>query len=494
MARILAVSSLFALQQGCTEPQVQTAVTPGLETLRAATPFQDNNGALPPRGDYSGPMFVLNHAWPEQQPPPLQNPPWRAAIGNGTINTGNAAAYADALRSAISANARTLIMDYPAWNAASARWYNEPWLGTQRESIHGTYEAGSFGPAIFPGTGLRATFNTHVLTYYDERAATALRNVWGASAMNPTLTPESAQFPEGSIIVKVALFASQNPSQPQDWWDAMRGAQIWPLYVSPGPGPEQVVPPVPAPARVWPGYVAQFDIIVKDSASSPETGWVYMTLVYDNRVAGDAWDRMIPLGVQWGNDPQAVREGMALQENWINPAAPLYATQTLGWGGRLSGPNDGARNAIAIGGSPDHDGQVLPNAPNSSCMSCHSAAQWNVAQHRMVSFILPSFSTTSGPGFLTCGNNGRPDPNGNNICSPAPGSELWMKWFQNRPGDQPMDAGSVATDFDMVFAFKSLRLWWAATGPANQPVPMLVRTPAAARRYNLYNGAPLPNP
>ncbi len=442
--------------------------------LRAATPFEDNNGALPPSGQYSGPLFKLNHAWPMR---PIINPaqqPWQKAINNGRITPQNAGAYAAALKAAVADNARQLIMHYDSWDAAKAGWYNEPWLGSLRESIHGTYEAGSFGPAIFPGTGLRATFNTHVLTYYDATAAYALYKFWGNTAMKPDLQTSAAQFPEGSIVVKAAVFASQDPSKPQGWWDAMNGAQVWPLYVSVGSS---------SAPQVWQGYVAQFDIIVKDSQSSPKTGWVFMTLVYDNRVRGDAWDQMVPLGVQWGNDPQATRDGMPLQENWNNPAAPLYSTQTLGWGGRLSGPNDGARNDIAV------NGKIMKNAPDSGCMSCHSTAQWNVKEHKMDSFLLPSIATATG--FMMCGADGKPNPKGDYICSPEPGSNLWMKWFQDRLGTQPMDDGSIATDFDEVFSFKSLKLWWLAVGPANQPMPQLLRAPGNPARFNQYTGAPL---
>jgi len=135
----------------------------------------------------------------------------------------------------------------------------------------------------------------------------------------------------------------------------------------------------------------------------------------------------------------------------------------------------------------------MKNAPDSSCMSCHSTAQWNVATHTMPSFLLPSFATSTPPGFQLCGDDGKPNPKGSNICSPAPGSTAWMKWFQNRRGNQPMDPGSFATDFDEVFSFKSLKLWWAAVGPANQPLPELLRTPARGQRFNLYSGAPLPS-
>lgn len=72
-----------------------------------------------------------------------------------------------------------------------------------------------------------------------------------------------------------------------------------------------------------------------------------------------------------------------------------------------------------------------------------------------------------------------------------------MKWFQDRPGTQPQDpgTGSVATDYDMVFAFKTLPMWWKAMGPANQPMPFSMRQLRAGRPapklVNEYTGAPL---
>ena len=144
--------SLFAAQPAF----AQTAFKQELGTvLHNAKPYQPNNGQIPPKNEYAGPLFVLSHAWPAKPPPPLKNPPWRAAIHNGKITTKNAAAYVAALKQAVSENARHLIMHYDTWDAAKAGWYNEPWLGTLRESIRGTYAAGEFGPAIFPGTGLR---------------------------------------------------------------------------------------------------------------------------------------------------------------------------------------------------------------------------------------------------------------------------------------------------------------------------------------------------
>lgn len=114
----------------------------------------------------------------------------------------------------------------------------------------------------------------------------------------------------------------------------------------------------------------------------------------------------------------------------------------------------------------------------------------------MLSFLLPSYPNPNpGPPFKPCPNGKPDDPY---ICSPAPGSADWFRWFQNRLGTEPFDpgTGSVATDFDMVFAFKTLPTWWRAMGPAGQPAPFAMRllsrtgTPAPAR-FNEYTGAPL---
>jgi len=348
-------------------------------------------------------------------------------------------------------------------------WYNEPWLGSTRESIHGTYAAGQFGPSIFPHTGLKTTFDTHVVTYYDERAAYSLYQVWGSGAENPDAKTENFQFEEGSVIVKAAVFVSDDPTSQKGWWPVTEGA------------------------AVWNAYVMQFDIIVKDSVASPKTGWVFATLVYDRNAAGDAWNKMVPLGAMWGDDPgvdSSAKKAAPLDETWINPAAPKYSTETLGWGGRLAGPNDGARNDIQVGKKEKE------NHPDSSCMSCHGPAEWQPAQHKQISFPLPSYPNPRlGPApYKSC-----PDgkPSDTDICSPAPGSAEWSRWFQDRPGTEPQDpeTGSVATDYDMVFAFKTLPMWWKAVGPKDAPMPFALRMlrhggeiPA---QYNEYNGAHL---
>ena len=89
---------------------------------------------------------------------------------------------------------------------------------------------------------------------------------------------------------------------------------------------------------------------MKDDRAGP-TGWYFATYSYDRSVAGNSvWRKMVPVGLMWGNDPNAP----PIVESWINPAAPAYAKAHLGVGGRLNGPVDN---------------------PVSACMSCHSTAQ-----------------------------------------------------------------------------------------------------------------------
>jgi hypothetical protein len=440
----------------------------------AVNPFADNNGQIPAAAEYRGPLFALNHHYPIQVAPPAM--PWRAAIGNAPINVDNASLYAEALKAAVAKDMQTLLFNYDSWDAAQRGWYNEPWLGAQREAIHGMHVAtASFDPSLFRASGLTRPMTTYVLTYFDKTAAQTLGRIWGASALRPRITPGATQYAEGSIIVKAA-FVTTGP----DYWPPMTGTQVWPAYITTNATTGQNDKPT-----VTNTYLMQLDIIVKDSKSAPKTGWVFTTLVYDRNVAPAAngiWDQMVPLGAQWGNDPQAnsaVNPAAPLLENWINPKAPLYATETLGWGERLSGPNDGAMNDISI---VENGARVyLKNAKDSSCMSCHSSAQWKPSDPLtgMQSFLLPLLPPT--PSATVAPLGGQPYLN-----SPVPGSPDWMKWFQNRPGTLPMDGGSVAADFDLTLTFKALPAWFKATTGQDHSLSATDRAGKALQRD--YNG------
>ena len=424
-------------------------------TASASPPDPFALPAPPPSGTYDGPLFANSVDYPEssEQAPPQ---PWRDAIGGGPINVQNANAYVLALKAHIADDMKQLLFDYPNWDAAESGWYNQPWEASIREPIHGTFVGSTFDKTMFPQSGLGGDMTTHVLTYYDEVAGQSLGNVWGDTAMDPVPGIESGgqQIPEGGIVVKPAFTTADGAL-----WPPMENAYQWEIYAQPGDGTS-------GDDELQEVSLFQFDIIVKDSVAAPESQWVFSTLVYDKDAPGDDWDKMIPLGAMWGNDPAVMSpEGCnpvasagpvtcpALSETWINPNAPVYATETLGWGGRLSGPNDGAvdTNAAILqedGSSKPFEGRYAM----SSCMSCHGPAEYPTE-----SFLLPVNSTCQGD---SC----RPgqDAQGRLIYYPA-GSAEFMRWFQDRPGDEPQDEGTTALDYDMDYAFKALPIWFNET-------------------------------
>ncbi len=398
----------------------------------------------PPPG-YTGPVFKLSYDYPTQPPPLPADPPWIRALGGKPISADDALAYVLALKDYISNDMRTLILDYPRWNAAERKWYNLPWLFSIRDPIHGTYRGFAQDPSVFPLSHMtKKVMTDYVVVYYNDIAGYKLGQLWGKTALNPDL--KEGQFQDGAIIIKAAL-TDASPAE----WSPLEGAATWDLYppIIPQSGNAR------APDKIVKTWLFQLDIIVKDTKTAPETGWVFATLVYDKHIAGDAWARMIPLGAMWGNDPElnsTIVPNSILQENVINPMAPLYAVETLGYGGRLSGPNDGAvsqNNIIA--------GRDVPRARISSCMSCHGVAEWPPK-----SGLEPSIPA--------------PPADPNNYV-PVPGMPDFNQWFQDRPGYVPQDAGRVALDYDMNIALKALPFWQQYTSNETARAALLFQVP-----------------
>lgn len=421
-------------------------------------------------------------------PPPVVTYPWTESLNGDPINVDNAGNYISIVKEYITESMVTLLADTRAddspiiWDAAAQGWYNEPWLSQLRDGIHGTYVGSPCMPAVlFPKSGLKNPFTTYVLVFYNDVAARSLYRVWGDNeerALSPQLLDENglnnAQFDEGSIIVKAAFTTSTSED-----WEPMTGALPWNVYSA---AIDCTTGNPAASPSVFSVNFFQFDIIVKDSVAAPKTTWVFSTLNFDNRIevspdlspAEAAWAQMSTLGVMWGNDPEVTDPTAPLSENWINPDAPVYATETLGWGGRLSGPNDGAVTNppyyICTGDgcnvtNPCADASQCTfvdvggeNLAMSSCMSCHGTAQY-----AMPAFLLP---VVSSPHPQT---NGDPIPmtagSGTNqaLVYYEPASEDWMQWFQDRSGTEPQNPDNpyviVATDYDMNLPFKVLPQW-----------------------------------
>lgn len=422
----------------------------GQEATAQNGAFLNHRDSVPSKQAYPDSLFVLSHDYPANATS-VVNPPWQQALKGQPISESNVFPYMDSLKSYIAPRMLPFFSNNAAWSAAEYGWFHEPWMGSQREAIMGTY-LGNGNPANMFET-LKEDEAGYVLVLYDSTAAYTVGQIWGKTGQKINLLNDAAQFTEGSVIVKLAF---SNVNYPE--WPVMANAQTFSVYDT-----------IPTTADPRTGYQLrkvsffQMDVIVKDSKTAPETGWVYSTFVYDKDAQGSTWEKMVPLGAMWGNDPD-INSPLTppypkLSETVINPAAPAYSKETLGWGGRLSGPNDGAVTQVAY---DVNTGQKYTNLALSSCMSCHSPAQ-----DTFKSFLLPG-----------------PFP-GDSLLVYTPGSPQWKLWFRNNYGNVPFDSGQVAMDYDMVMAFKSVDAFEAAkTSNQNKLLRSNLEAVKKFRRHN----------
>ena len=420
----------------------------GAPTL-AADPFASNNGFYPDPASkaWTGTYRSLSFDYPTK---PVDSG-WTKRAPRRALTVAAAPEYARLLKAFVEPAMRGMIEQPDTWSPAKAGWYDMIWVAegpdasSGREAILGAFSGQVILQDTFASSGLKVDMQNHTVVYYDAAAASMLHRLWA----NPFAPNRGAvKFPEGAMVIKAAA-VSPTPEQ----WPVVEGSTTWHVYRPPvaqllahDKDPKAPLTPVVTPLRFM-----QFDVIVKDSVASPETGWVFMTFIYDKSATGSGtWDKLVPLGAMWGNDPQWARRPTGrgpnrepLQQSWINPAAPRYAMESLGWGGRMSGPIDVARrhNVLLT------DGSDLKEAATSSCLSCHGTAQYP-----FVANLYPS-PNRSFP------------PEGSVFPMFVPGSDDWARWFQNRPGTVPMNAnqGAVALDYDMLIMF-ALMNYDAAAG------------------------------
>lgn len=412
---------------------------------QAPDPLASNNAVYPAPQQWAGGFRASNYAYPTSPVSPL----WKPGAGLGAITIATAPLYAAALKQFLTAAMSGLVNDPGSWSPAKAGWYDMPWMAqgetlpdgrvdpnTGREAILGSHTGQILMPSTFPSLPPKAKFQNHSVIYYNDVAAAMLGRVW-KDLYRPDLG--DTQFPEGSIVVKVEA-VTLTPDQ----WPAIAGSSRYAVY---RPTVAQIDDPGVGPKTpsVVPVYFSQMAVKVKDSVASPQTGWVYVGYAYDASAKGaTVWDKASPIGATWGNDPlfagtpSGRNPNGPLLETWVNPQAPGFARDTLGWGGRLAGPMDVAtrHNVLTVSGQR-YQGDTTLAA--SSCLSCHGAAQFPFSEN-----LYPSPNKVfpeDGEPFLLY----------------DPGSADWARWYQNRPGTAPLSgagrSGLVALDYDMLLTF-----------------------------------------
>lgn len=408
--------------------------------VQAADPLASNNGLYPE--EWTGRFNVANLDYPDSS----AGNAWAFSQTPAELTPESAAYYANRLKAHLEPTLRVLIESPQNWDPVKAGWYDMVWSGdgtpgaqgvdptSGREALMNTYSGQIIPPQTFAAPYQPTTYvQNHAVIYYNSTAATMLGEVWD-NVYRPNIP--LVDYPDGSIIAKVEAVTNT----PDNWVVLDRSAQ-WHVY---RPTTEDqangVTPLVP---KVIPVRPFQMAIKVKDPIAAPDTGWVWIAYVYDATADGATpWDRFVPVGVQWGNDPDLTGDasglppGQALSETWINPDAPPFTHDSLGWGGRLAGPMDVAtrHNVVTVSGQRFQGDDALPA---SSCQSCHAASE-----HPFTANLYPS------------PNRSFPRDGGQFLLY-DPGSPQWARWFQNRPGTEAMseNIGGKGLDYDMVLMF-----------------------------------------
>jgi hypothetical protein len=329
-------------------------------------------------------------------------------------------------------------------------WRMMPWVGdadcqlgaSGRDASAGTSTGQLIPRGTLPGqrTDEAGDLQNHSITWYDPWASFALSSVFGAGRPGEG-DPDKEQMVDGSVLVKVAVLT---PYADGSEWPTVVGAPVWPVYRPPVGPDAEACPAPPSSFKLISTRVLQFDIVLKSAYYAPDTEWVFATWLYDPDAKGtEPLDKFTVLGAMWGNDPGIAQKDLCtpvrpLQQNWINPDAPSYGFQQLGWGCRLAGPIDVARRAVAF-----EDGSSCPTARVSSCLSCHGSSEFVHGDAPAGTAAATMYPLVSGydPFVLT-----------------QPGSKQWTNWFASRaPTDPQGDQQGInkpfytAFDYDMIF-------------------------------------------
>lgn len=305
------------------------------------------------------------------------------------------------------------------WDGADnliRQWFHAPWMhygpkgrefirGLTRERTTPKTVAGKEGEL---GPLQKSCAQNWAVSLYNAPGGYQIAQVW-KNKNNPD--PLYAIFPEGTVVVKLLFTAATLAEVPY-----LKGTLEWTANINDIPASDENCrsEATRSPQKV---RLLQMDLAVKDKRA-PVTGWVFATMAYDGNYPGDKWyERMIPVGSQWGNDPN-LADGEKPSESWINTG--ISTPQHLGFQGRLNGPVDN---------------------PRSACMSCHTTAQVPAR-----SGMIPPVNATS---------------------------DVISRWFRNLPGDTAFDNRAISTDYSLQIAagIQSFQLWKMRQGGEFAPEP-----------------------
>lgn len=395
--------------------------------------------AMPPPSEHQGPVFALSDTYPREAPEIDRDVQRILSIDFEENPTEYAMAVRDYVFAGNIVGNGDVSQDFVLQrNAIGRPWYHVPWQHwgpNGREGYHGLTREGPLAAKSLAPEQTEPS-SAYAVGFYNVQGGFAIGQVWPSANQGPDLQYflNGRGFPEGTVVGKF-LFTVLDESQVPYLTDPL----TWDAYVYdcdvPSPTREKCPSPMTGnePRSTQKMHLLQMDIMVKDSRATDAAGWVFGTFVYNGALPDDNpyaaacanyagmsrnWCNLMPVGVMWGNDPENAVSfynptptetviNANLEETWINPDKAMPAMH-LGFNSRLNGPADN---------------------PHSSCMSCHSTAQYPT-----ISAIMP---------FL----NEPPVP------IPAIGTEAdaaWMRWFRNfRDGEAFNPGQAIPLDFSL---------------------------------------------
>src|SRR5262245_60341947 len=284
----------------------------------------------PPSG-WSGRTFQLRRDYPTARPAP-GTLPWK-----GIDYTTDPEKYVSAVLQYCLDGNTDPSTDWQQHLKTSGRiWYHAPWLHAHewkgREFINGLTQE-----RIAEAGDLHQKQTTRVqnwaVSMYNPLGGYVFGQVWNAPSP-PDIS--NVKFDDGTVAVKL-LFTTATVGQvpfltgAKEWdahigaWNAARG-----LYQRTNPpcvaALSQGTPPDQA-TEVQKVRLLQFDVAVRDERPGAPTGWVFGTFIYNGNGAGATpYDKLVPVGLMWGNDPGVTEAGVqmgtqTIQQSWINPSA-----------------------------------------------------------------------------------------------------------------------------------------------------------------------------
>jgi hypothetical protein len=336
---------------------------------------------------WTGPVFQLSHDYPDTFTActPATCPWLSVPVDTGSTSWASWSKYLETTLAYLVQGQTANLNDSTGWQTTvdgSTRWFHVPWMAYDdehgREFIHGTTNERTAGISAFHGNarltlaaaarqvptilvgrnslpGVRGSTSGDTLF---ETWSVGMYNVPGGYAVGKAVPTNGVpraggpnnlalpvRFPLGTMVVKLLFTSASARNVPY-----LIGSPEWMVdrHDTLGNGQYDSIARTPAPV-----HLVQMDVAVRDDRSP--IGWVYGTYAYDGRLKGAAWwQRMAPVGVQWGSDPLTWPAVDSAQSKPLTQSSIAGAAhQHLGCDRRLAGPVDN---------------------PKSSCTSCHGGA------------------------------------------------------------------------------------------------------------------------